>query len=147
MAIAVLAFGSLRVVHAQGLPDAPHISRASPQRDTRRFHREIPPTAARQPWFDTREIDSSYWASTTALIGATVLNVELTAHCSEQGTCLHVIGNKSRATLYAYTLPVDVIVSLVSLHFKSNNKAWYLPQALLTGASMFSAGRSYGRLR
>jgi hypothetical protein len=30
---------------------------------------------------------------------------------------------------------------------KSRTRMWWLPQAVFTGANLFSGGRSYGRLR
>jgi hypothetical protein len=108
--------------------------------------------AARRPWIDPYVADFAYWDSTFALVGTTVLNVEMTARCSERGTCLTWIASGSAAgsthlRLYAYTLPADAAFSYLAYRLKPKHKWWMVPNALVTAANLFSAGRSYGRLQ
>jgi hypothetical protein len=104
--------------------------------------------AAKKPLIDLNIADSAYWDSTFALVGSTVVNVEMTARCSEQHTCLTWITNTpSRGRLYAYTLPVDVALSYLAYKLKGKTHLWALPQMTFTAANLFSAGRSYGRLQ
>jgi hypothetical protein len=110
------------------------------------------PVAAKGPWIDPQVADGAYWGYSSALLGSTILNVEMTARCSERGTCLTWIFNGSsagaaRLRLYAYTLPTDAAISYLAYTLKRKNKKWWaVPSALLTAANLFSAGRSYSRL-
>lgn len=134
---------------AQSFPDAPSATSSVPSST---LVASKPKTsgawaAARGPWLDTRNADVSYWNSTAALFGTTILNVELTARCAEQHTCLTSIAPYStRGELYAYTLPTDVALSILSLKLKNGHRWWMIPQVTFTAGNLFSAGRSYGRL-
>jgi hypothetical protein len=144
---------------SQNLPDAPSVtanSSPAPQGDSmaraeKHWGSSAAP-AARRPWIDPYVADFAYWDSTFALVGTTVLNVEMTARCSERGTCLTWIASGSAAgsthlRLYAYTLPADAAFSYLAYRLKPKHKWWMVPNALVTAANLFSAGRSYGRLQ
>jgi len=138
---------------AQNLPDAPSVSVGSfPSVEF--LSRPVmqggggAAFAATDGYAESRTLDAAYWESTTALLGTTVANVELTARCSEQRTCLTEIApGSARAQLYAYTLPTDVAVSYLAYRLKGKTRLWRLPQMVLTAANVFSAGRSYGRIQ
>lgn len=105
--------------------------------------------AGKGPWIDFRIADISYWNSTAALVGTTIANVELTSRCAEQRTCLTEIApNTTRGRLYLYTLPTDLALSYISYRLKGRGvHGWWLPQVMFAGANLFSAGRSYGRIK
>lgn len=143
---------------AQDLPDSPGVVVGSfspgpnpSPRSSSSGATQTPP-AAKRPFIDPQVADDPYWEFTGALLGATILNVEMTARCSERGTCLTWIASGSasgstRLKLYAYTLPADAAVSFLAYKLKGKTRLWVLPQALATAANLFSAGRSYGRLQ
>ena len=143
---------------AQDLPDAPGVVVGSfspgpspSARSSSSVSAQTPP-AAKGPFIDPQVADATYWDYTAALVGSTVLNVEMTARCSERGTCLTWIasgsaGGSTRLRLYAYTLPADAALSFLAYKLKGRTRLWILPDALATAANLFSAGRSYGRLQ
>lgn len=135
---------------AQELPDAPGVQVGtfpSPKSLTK-FSKNGAPVAAQRPLVDPTIADSAYWTSTGALFATTFVNVEMTARCVEQHTCLSSIApNASRGRLYAYTLPTDGLLSFLSYKLKSKRRWWALPELTFTTGNLFSAGRSYGRLR
>jgi hypothetical protein len=152
--ITLLLLGGLSV--AQSLPDAPGISDTPaitvgsfpPAQQVGHPFNHGAIAAAEGPLIEPTVADAHYWASTLALVGTTIANVELTARCSERHTCLTEISpGSTRATLYAYTLPTDLILSCVSYKLKKTTRWWMVPQLVFTGANLFSAGRSYGRLQ
>jgi hypothetical protein len=142
---------------AQNLPDAPNVAESTfPSAKTNTFAGSTPTVsrdyaaAAKKPWIDLNVADATYWDSTLALVGSTVVNVEITARCSKEHTCLTWIANTpSRGQLYAYTLPVDGALSYLAYKLKGKGKTglWMLPQMTFTAANLFSAGRSYGRIQ
>jgi hypothetical protein len=104
--------------------------------------------AAKKPWIDLTVADAPYWNTTLALVGSTIVNVEFTARCSEEHTCLgYFAKGASRADLYAYTLPVDAGLSYLTYKMKKKTRLWILPDILVSAANLFSAGRSYDRLQ
>jgi hypothetical protein len=106
--------------------------------------------AAKAPLIDPQVADSSYWAATGALATTTILNVELTARCAQQGTCLTWISGgtgASHAQLYAYTVPTNIALDYLGYKLKQRSRFWMVPQMIFTSANLFSAGRSYGRLQ
>lgn len=106
------------------------------------------PPAARKPWIDLTVADSAYWNYTYALVGSTIVNVEMTARCSEQHKCLTQIADgASRGDLYAYTLSTDAALSYLTYKLKTKTRFWAMPDALFIAANLFSAGRSYDRLQ
>ncbi len=134
---------------AQNLPDAPSTTLGNVSSngiESKPVIKGAAP-AGRGPWLDMA--DSRYWAATTALFGTTIVNVEMTARCAEQRTCLTEIApGSNRAKLYAYTLPTDVALSILAYKLKSRSRwLWALPPLAFTAANLFSAGRSYGRIR
>ncbi len=107
------------------------------------------PVAAEAPPIDPHVADASYWAATTALATTTVANVELTARCQEEGTCLTWINpgkGSDRGRLYAYTIPSNFALDYLAYKLKGKTRLWILPQMAFTAANLFSAGRSYGRI-
>lgn len=135
---------------AQALPDAPSVALGAfpPSNATAMSTSYVTPSAGRKPLVDPAVADGSYWGSTFALVSSTIVNVEITARCSEEHTCLTWIANgPSRIDLYAYTLPTDAALSYLSYKLKSKTRFWMLPDALFTAANLFSAGRSYDRLQ
>jgi hypothetical protein len=140
---------------AQDLPEAPSVTMGFPSSQVGSTSAVSRPSnfgevaiAAKRPWIDMKIADSTYWASTFALVGSTIVNVEMTARCSEQGTCLTQIApSSSRVKLYAYTLPTDVALSYLAYRLKGKTRLWALPQMIFTAANLFSAGRSYGRIQ
>jgi hypothetical protein len=103
--------------------------------------------AARGPWIDPKVADLNYWGATSALLGTTILNVDLTARCASQRTCLTWLASDStKRDLYLYTLPTDAALSYLTYKLKAKRRWWILPDAVFTAANIFSAGRSYGRL-
>lgn len=136
---------------AQDLPDAPSVARNSFPSAAAGITSTTTvetPAAARGPLVDLTIADSSYWGATFGLVSTTIVNVELTARCSERHTCLTWIANgPSRIELYAYTLPTDVALSYLTYKLKRKTRLWILPDALFTAANLFSAGRSYDRLQ
>jgi hypothetical protein len=146
---------------AQDLPDAPSVAvgafptalNANPPAMGTSSTTYIAPPAAKGPWIDPQIADGAYWSYTSALVGSTALNVEMTARCSERGTCLTWIfggtsAGSARLRLYAYTLPADAAISYLAYTMKRKGKSkwWVLPPALVSAANLFSAGRSYSRL-
>lgn len=150
---------SFGVSLAQNLPDAPSVavstfpaatgsSLSGPNSSS--YQGAAP--SAKAPFIDLQIADSAYWDYTAALTGSTILNVEMTARCSERGTCLTWIAagsaeGSTRLRLYAYTLPADAAISWLTYKLKRKTRLWILPPALVTAANLFSAGRSYGRLQ
>jgi hypothetical protein len=135
---------------AQNLPDAPSVNVGTfpSARSTVSHVMPSTPIAATKPLIDPTVADATYWASTSALFATTFVNVELTTRCSEEHTCLTWIApGSTRQTLYAYTLPTDVLVSFLSYKLKRRVRWWMVPQVVLTSGNIFSAGRSYGRIR
>ena len=107
------------------------------------------PVAAKAPRIDPQVADSSYWAATASLAGTTVANVELTARCEEEGTCLTWINpgkGSDRGRLYAYTVPSNFALDYLAYKLKGKTRFWIVPQMAFTAANLFSAGRSYGRI-
>lgn len=155
--IAVIALLLLSEIgFAQNLPDAPGVSVGSfPSGQSENTFGPSTPSksrdyavAAKKPLIDLNVADSVYWDSTFALVGSTVVNVEMTARCSEEHTCLTWITNTpSRGRLYAYTLPVDAALSYLAYKLKGKTHLWAMPQMTFTAANLFSAGRSYGRIQ
>ncbi len=138
---------------AQNFPDAPSAttgafpSAGEANEEVHRVSQSGAPPSARKPWIDPTVADATYWGTTFGLVGATIVNVEMTARCSEQHTCLTEIApGSSRVRLYAYTLPTDAALSYLTYKLKSKTRLWMLPDALFTAANVFSAGRSYGRI-
>jgi hypothetical protein len=140
---------------AQNLPDAPSVTVGSFPSVQVGTLAVISPSqsggaavSGKWPWIDMNVADTTYWNSTFALVGSTVLNVEMTARCSQQGTCLtYIAPHASRARLYAYTLPTDAALSYLAYRLKPKTHLWALPQLMFTGANLFSAGRSYARIQ
>jgi hypothetical protein len=148
--VAIALFLLSGVVVAQQLPDAPSVivGRFPPTPGFSTTRSTTPPVAAIAPVIEPTVADVTYWISTSALVGTTFVNVEITARCAEQHTCLTQIAPSStRLKLYAYTLPTDLLVSYLSYKLKSKTRWWIVPQVILTGANLFSAGRSYGRIQ
>jgi hypothetical protein len=142
---------------AQELPDAPGVTvgvfppnglanRSNVSKSS--ILRGAPP-AGKGPWIDPTIADANYWHSTAALFGSTIINVEMTARCSEEHTCLTQISpGSARAKLYLYTLPADVGLSYLAYRLKGRGSHWWsVPQVVFTAANLFSAGRSYGRVQ
>jgi hypothetical protein len=158
--IIVALFVLSGIALAQDLPDAPSVAVGafpSPTNArmgvTQNSSTSMPPPAAKGPWIDPQVADGGYWGYSSALLGSTILNVEMTARCSERGSCLTWIfsgtsAGSARLQLYAYTLPTDAAISYLAYTLKrKNSKWWALPPALVTAANLFSAGRSYSRLQ
>jgi len=138
---------------AQNFPDAPSattgtfLSAGEANAGVHRVSQSGAPPSATKPWIDPTVADATYWGTTVGLAGSTIVNVEMTARCSEQHTCLTEIApGSSRVRLYAYTLPTDAALSYLTYKLKSKTRLWMLPDALFTAANVFSAGRSYGRI-
>jgi hypothetical protein len=156
--IAVLTLSSVGAF-SQEVPNAPSTASSFPQAEVipatlgngRRASE--PPVAAKGPWIDPYVADDAYWSYTFALLGSTILNVEMTARCSERGTCLTwfaagAASGSTRAELYTFTLPTDAAISYFAYRLKSRKSRWWvLAPALATAANLFSAGRSYGRIQ
>jgi hypothetical protein len=150
--LTLLLFGA--AVAAQELPDAPSVAVGSfpaaasmnvASSSSASTSGALP--AAKKPWIDPTVADAPYWGATFALVSTTIVNVEMTARCSEQHLCLtYFASGASRLDLYAYTLPVDAAVSYLTYKMKKKNRLWILPDALISAANLFSAGRSYDRL-
>lgn len=134
--------------HTQQLPDAPSVAvGAFPSPELKpepAVSRGM--IAAKAPLIDVS--DPAYWTASAALLGSTIINVEFTARCAQEHTCLTSIApDASRARLYAYTLSTDAALSFLSYKLRGKSRWWMLPQVIFTSANLFSAGRSYGRLR
>jgi hypothetical protein len=137
-----------QVGFAQELPDAPSFTMGLFPSIKSANNRSMPAPAGRAPFIDPRIADLSYWSSTAALFATTIVNVELTARCSKEHTCMTVIDpGIGRGRMYAYTLPTDFLVSYLAYRLKPKTHLWIVPQIVLTGGNLFSAGRSYGRIR
>jgi hypothetical protein len=133
---------------AQQLPDAPSFTLGLFPSMKSENQRSIPAAAVRAPFIDGHAADLSYWSSTAALFATTIVNVELTARCSREHTCMTSIDpGVGRGQMYAYTLPTDFLVSYLAYRLKPKTRLWIVPQIALTGGNLFSAGRSYGRIR
>jgi hypothetical protein len=149
ISVAFMLFMLSGLAAPQNLPDSPGVTVGLfPSAALAAGVVTMPPPAALGPWINPTVADAPYWSSTAALFATTLANVELTTRCSEQHTCLTQIApGSTRLTLYAYTLPTDLLVSYLSYKLKGKTHFWIVPQVLLTGANLFSAGRSYGRIR
>jgi hypothetical protein len=136
---------------AQDLPDSPSVTMGlfpSIESANKTNKRNIPAPAGRGPFIDGDVADLSYWSSTAALFATTIVNVEMTARCSREHTCMTAIDSGiGRGRMYAYTLPTDFLVSYLAYRLKPKTHLWIVPQIALTGGNLFSAGRSYGRIR
>ena len=135
---------------AQSPPDAPSAQvDVAPSTSFQTSYRNDGPAApARRPWLDPMTADSTYWATTGGLFSTTFVNVEMTARCAEQHTCLTGIATgSSRLKLYAYTLPADIALSYLTYKLKPTKRWWAVPDLIFTAANLFSAGRSYDRIR
>jgi hypothetical protein len=151
--ILIIALLLCGVATAQNFPDAPGVSSSTSTSATgsqatfENASQSGAPAAARKPWIDPKTADLNYWGATSALLGTTVLNVELTARCANQHTCLTFIASSStERDLYLYTLPTDAALSYLTYKLKAKKRWWILPDAIVSAANIFSAGRSYGRL-
>jgi hypothetical protein len=161
LSIIVALFILSGIALAQDLPDAPSVAVGSFPIAANGNAAAVPsssstyvaPPAAKGPWIDPQVADGAYWSYSSALLGSTILNVEMTARCSQRGSCLTWIldgasAGSARLQLYAYTLPTDAAVSYLAYVLKRrNSKWWVVPPALFTAANFFSAGRSYSRLQ
>jgi hypothetical protein len=156
-ALVIALFLLTTVGVAQDLPDSPGVTvgvftsnqvAASSTKNRQSLSGGAVP-AGKGPWIDFRIADVDYWNSTAALVGTTIANVELTSRCAEQRTCLAEIApDATRGRLYLYTLPTDLALSYLSYRLKARGfHGWWLPEVMFTGANLFSAGRSYGRIR
>jgi hypothetical protein len=139
---------------AQDLPDAPSATVASSQKRQNKHHFEGAAPAGRRPWLashillmDSTTANSTYWASTLTLFGTTIVNVETTSRCAAERTCLTMIDpGATRGQMYLYTMPTDIAISYLTYKLKGKTHWWWVPQAAVSGANLFSAGRSYGRI-
>jgi hypothetical protein len=137
-----------QVGFAQQLPDAPSFTMGLFPSIKSANKSGIPAPAGRAPFIDGRVADLSYWSSTAALFATTIVNVELTARCSRERSCMTEIDpGVGRGRMYAYTLPTDFLISYLAYRLKPKTHLWIVPQIALTGGNLFSAGRSYGRIR
>jgi hypothetical protein len=145
--IAFLLLSGLAV--AQDLPDAPSAT-AGDFSSAAFLNRPVmtgASVAATAPRINPNILDAAYWTSTSALVGTTITNVELTTRCAEKHTCLTSIApGSTRLKLYAYTLPTDALLSYATYELKARTHWWPVPDLVFTAANIFSAGRSFGRV-
>jgi len=140
-----------------GLPDAPSAAKsddssapepaAVPDPPIRRGS-EGAPAAATGPSLEG-VADRHYWAFTSAMLGASVFDAELTQRCQQENTCSYVPSSlRSRAAMYGIGLPADFAVAYLTYHMKAKREhLWYVPSALVTAANVYVGIHAYRRLR
>jgi hypothetical protein len=80
------------------------------------------------------------------MLGATIVNTELTLRClNKHPSCNDVPANfRSRVDLYGVGIPADLGVAYLTYYMKrKHNHMWYVPAAVVTGANLFLAVRAY----
>jgi len=136
------------------LPDAP--STAKPDTSTadpatpavrRESSHGAPPAAQGGPlWVDRSVADRNYLLVTGGMIGASIVNTELTMRCfTKHASCNDVPSFfQRRLVLYGIGLPADLGVAYLTYYMKrKHSHLWYVPAAVVTGANVFLGYRAY----
>jgi hypothetical protein len=159
LTIAILTLTSTIPLQASGLPDAPTTSQSqdpsqgspAPAKAPRRhaYAGASPATRGGSFGVDGRVADWKYMGLTGGMFAAAIANTELTQRCLNQGTCTFFPSAlSSRAAMYGVGIPADAAVAYLSYRLKRNhNPFWIVPEALFTGANLYVAAHSWGRLK
>lgn len=137
------------------LPDAPSATKAdtssgeaasSPAVKKEPFQ-GAPPAAGGGPlWVDRSVADRNYLLFTGGMVGASIVNAELTLHClNKHPSCNDVPPSlQRRAAVYGIGIPADLGIAYLTYYLKrKHNHMWYIPPAAVTGANIFFAWRAY----
>jgi hypothetical protein len=148
------AVPAIEATHESELPDAPSAARPdasagepAPSPVVKSTH-GAPPAAMGGPLGVDRGVaDWKYLSLTGAMFSASVVNVELTIRCLDQGTCSYVPPSlRSRAALYGIGIPADLGVSYLTYYMKRKRSSiWYVPAALVTAANVYVGLHAYHR--
>jgi hypothetical protein len=137
------------------LPDAPSTTKPdapaadptpSPAVKREAPHGALPAAMGGPLWVDRTVADRNYLLLTGGMLGATVVNTELTLRClNKHPSCNDVPANfRSRVDLYGVGIPADLGIAYLTYYMKrKHNHMWYVPPALVTGANLFLAVRAY----
>jgi hypothetical protein len=140
------------------LPDAPGATKpdastpdtsaaAAPSPVVRKESQGAPVAAQGGPlWVDRGVADRKYFLVSGGMVGASIMNAELTLHCLNT----HVFCNdvpsslKNRSAIYGIGIPADLGIMYLTYTLKrKHNHMWYVPAAAVTGANLFFAYRAY----
>jgi hypothetical protein len=106
-----------------------------------------PPAAAGGPlWVDRSVADRDYLVLTGGMVGASIVNAELTLHClNVHASCNDVPPLfRSRAALYGIGIPADLGVTYLTYYMKRRHSSvWYVPAACVTAANIFFGVRAF----
>ncbi len=142
------------------LPDAPSAAKpdtstadassggaAAPSPAVRKESQGAPVAALGGPlWVDRGVADRKYLLVTGGMVGASIMNAELTLHCLNTHVACNDVPSslKSRSAIYGIGIPADLGIMYLTYCLKrKHNHMWYVPAAAATGANLFFAYRAY----
>ena len=128
-------------------PDASAADPAPSPAVKRESSHGAPPAAAGGPfWVDRSVVDRNYVLVTGGMIGASIVNTELTMRCFAKHASCNDIPSffHRRLVLYGIGLPADLGVAYLTYYMKKkHHHLWYVPAAVVTGANVVLAVRAY----
>lgn len=123
------------------LPDAPS---PAPRSAASR-----PPSAVRPTVNGEQIMDKQFVLATGMLFGSSVVNVELTHRCLENGACTLVPrALVRRRAMYGVGLPADAGITVLGYYLKrGGHRWWFLPAAVVTAGNAIYAVHASQHMR
>jgi len=140
------------------LPDAPSAAKpdastpdtsaaAAPSPVVRKESQGAPVAAQGGPlWVDRGVADRTYFLVTGGMVGASVVNAELTLHClNKHPSCNDIPSSlQNRSAIYGIGIPADLGIAYLTYCLKrKHNHMWYVPAAVVAGVNLFFGYRAY----
>lgn len=94
-------------------------------------------------------VDWQYTSVMGAMFTSSIVNVELTNKCLDQGTCSWVPDAfQSRAAMYGAGIPAEIGIAYLSYKLKEHgHKWWYVPAVAVTAMNAYVAYHASTRIR
>jgi hypothetical protein len=94
----------------------------------------------------TPVVDAKFVTMSALAMGLTIVDIEMTQHCLNNGTCreLNPLMPHSRAGMYAVNMPVNAAAMYLSYRLKaSGHKSWWIAPIAISGAHAVGAGFTF----